>query len=75
MGSGAVGAALDQRRAFTRAGPRDRLAGGLLEVLGHPRATLGDPALLEPGLQQLAALTGRPTYGVLPHSDQLWLDA
>ena len=34
----------------------------------------GDPALLEPGLQQLAALTGRPTYGVLPYSDQLWLD-
>ena len=35
----------------------------------------GDPALLEPGLDQLAALTGRPTYGVLPHSDQLWMDA
>ena len=35
----------------------------------------GDPALLEPGLEQLAALTGRPTYGVLPYSDQLWLDA
>ncbi len=35
----------------------------------------GDPALLAPGLDQLAALTGRPTYGVLPYSDQLWLDA
>ena len=35
----------------------------------------GDPALLEPGLAQLAALTGRPTYGVLPYSDGLWLDA
>ena len=34
----------------------------------------GDPALLEPGLVQLAALTGRPTYGVLPYSDELWLD-
>ncbi len=34
----------------------------------------GDPALLEPGLDQLAALTGRPTYGVLPYSDELWLD-
>ena len=33
----------------------------------------GDPALLTPGLEQLAALTGRPTYGVLPYSDQLWL--
>ena len=35
----------------------------------------GDPALLEPGLRQLAALTGRPTYGVLPYSEALWLDA
>ena len=35
----------------------------------------GDPALLVPGLEQLAALTGRPTYGVLPYSDELWLDA
>lgn len=34
----------------------------------------GDPALLEPGLAQLAALTGRPTYGVLPYDDRLWLD-
>ena len=35
----------------------------------------GDPALLAPGLDQLNALTGRPTYGVLPYSDELWLDA
>ncbi|MCP9276223.1 cobyric acid synthase [Mycolicibacterium arenosum] len=35
----------------------------------------GDPALLAPGLDQLAGLTGRPTYGVVPHSDELWLDA
>ncbi len=35
----------------------------------------GDPALLAPGLDQLAALTGRPTYGVIPYSDELWLDA
>jgi len=35
----------------------------------------GDPALLAPGLDQLAALTGRPTYGVLPYTDELWLDA
>lgn len=34
----------------------------------------GDPALLEPGLAQLAGLTGRPTYGVLPYADDLWLD-
>ncbi|MBV8785473.1 MAG: cobyric acid synthase [Mycobacterium sp.] len=35
----------------------------------------GDPALLEPGLRQLHELTGRPTYGVLPYVDELWLDA
>ena len=35
----------------------------------------GDPVLLEPGLRQLAELTGRPTYGVLPYSEALWLDA
>lgn len=34
----------------------------------------GDPRLLEPGLEQLAALTGRPTYGVLPYDDRIWLD-
>lgn len=34
----------------------------------------GDPALLEPGLRQLADLTGRPTYGVIPYLDELWLD-
>ena len=32
-------------------------------------------ALLEPGLQQLESLTGRPTYGVLPYADDLWIDA
>jgi adenosylcobyric acid synthase len=35
----------------------------------------GDPALLAPGLDQLAELTGRPTYGVVPFADQMWLDA
>ncbi|MCV7409017.1 cobalamin biosynthesis protein CobQ [Mycobacterium florentinum] len=35
----------------------------------------GDPALLEPGLRQLLDMTGRPTYGVLPYTDELWLDA
>src|SRR5262249_6560608 len=34
----------------------------------------GDPALLEPGLRQLFELTGRPTYGVLPYVEELWLD-
>ncbi|HEX2300873.1 MAG TPA: cobyric acid synthase, partial [Pseudonocardiaceae bacterium] len=35
----------------------------------------GDPGLLAPGLAQLRELTGRPSYGVLPFSDALWLDA
>jgi adenosylcobyric acid synthase len=34
----------------------------------------GDPTLLAPGLDQLHDLTGRPTYGVIPYSDELWLD-
>jgi adenosylcobyric acid synthase len=34
----------------------------------------GDPALLAPGLDQLRDLTGRPTYGVIPYTDGLWLD-
>jgi adenosylcobyric acid synthase len=35
----------------------------------------GDPALLAPGLERLAELTGRPTFGVLPWAERLWLDA
>jgi adenosylcobyric acid synthase len=34
----------------------------------------GDPALLAPGLEQLDKLSGRPTYGVIPYTDGLWLD-
>ncbi|MFI5779945.1 cobyric acid synthase [Nocardia sp. NPDC051570] len=35
----------------------------------------GDVDLLRPGLDQLTALTGRPTLGVLPYADELWIDA
>lgn len=35
----------------------------------------GDRSLLEPGLEQLRELTGRPTIGVVPFADGLWLDA
>lgn len=35
----------------------------------------GDASLLAPGLAQLQELSGRPTYGVIPYSDGLWLDA
>ncbi|MGH3613456.1 MAG: cobyric acid synthase [Pseudonocardia sp.] len=35
----------------------------------------GDRSLLTPGLEQLRVLTGRPTFGVIPWADGLWLDA
>lgn len=35
----------------------------------------GDPALLSDGLDRLRTITGRPVHGVLPWSEQLWLDA
>ncbi len=35
----------------------------------------GDHAILAPGLEQLAALTGRPTLGVLPFAENLGIDA
>jgi len=35
----------------------------------------GDVSLLAPGLESLTALTGRPTYGVLPWHPDLWLDS
>jgi adenosylcobyric acid synthase len=34
----------------------------------------GDGAILAPGLQQLEQRTGRPTLGVLPHVEDLWMD-
>ncbi|MFE6858817.1 cobyric acid synthase [Nocardia sp. NPDC057668] len=35
----------------------------------------GDVDLLRPGIDQLAALTGRPTLGVIPFAEDLWIDA
>mgnify|MGYP002652593221 CR=1 FL=1 len=35
----------------------------------------GDVELLRPGLAQLETLTGRPTFGVVPFTDELWIDA
>lgn len=35
----------------------------------------GDPTLLTPGLDQLRELTGRPTYGVVPFDDRIWMDS
>ncbi|HWF52328.1 MAG TPA: cobyric acid synthase [Solirubrobacteraceae bacterium] len=34
----------------------------------------GDAGILAPGLTQLDELTGRPTVGVLPYVEDLWLD-
>jgi adenosylcobyric acid synthase len=34
----------------------------------------GDESILAPGLAQLEQLTGRPTLGVLPHVEDLWMD-
>ena len=34
----------------------------------------GDQSILDPGLAQLAELTGRETLGVLPHVEDLWMD-
>lgn len=34
----------------------------------------GDVRLLEPGLRRLAELSDRPTYGVLPYDEDLWMD-
>ncbi|HEY1538710.1 MAG TPA: cobyric acid synthase [Solirubrobacteraceae bacterium] len=35
----------------------------------------GDGSILAPGLDQIAGLTGRPVLGVLPHVEDLWMDA
>jgi adenosylcobyric acid synthase len=35
----------------------------------------GDRDLLEPGLRELARLTGRPVLGVVPYLNRTWLDA
>ncbi|WP_034269065.1 cobyric acid synthase [Actinospica robiniae] len=35
----------------------------------------GDPALLDPALEMIRQLSGRPTLGVVPYLRDLWLDA
>ena len=34
----------------------------------------GDAGILAPGVERLEALTGRPTLGVLPYVEDLWMD-
>ncbi|WP_405058323.1 cobyric acid synthase [Kribbella sp. NBC_01505] len=35
----------------------------------------GDVSLLQPGIDMLGSVTGRPTYGILPWLPELWLDS
>ncbi|MET7282727.1 cobyric acid synthase [Kribbella sp. NPDC005582] len=35
----------------------------------------GDVSLLQPGIDMLTSVTGRPTYGILPWLPELWLDS
>lgn len=35
----------------------------------------GDASLLGPGIDELARLSGRPTYGILPWRSDVWLDS
>jgi adenosylcobyric acid synthase len=35
----------------------------------------GDESILAPGLERIDTLTGRPVLGVLPHVEDLWMDA
>ncbi len=35
----------------------------------------GNQGLLQPGIERLTELSGRPTYGVLPWSPDVWLDS
>ncbi|EGD55692.1 cobyric acid synthase [Gordonia neofelifaecis] len=35
----------------------------------------GDPSILAPGLEMVRERTGRPTLGVIPYTDGLWIDA
>jgi adenosylcobyric acid synthase len=34
----------------------------------------GDPGLLQPGLEMIEKITGRPVLGVIPHLPGMWLD-
>ena len=65
---GGVFAALYGTLALLEAADQALLAGFVINKFR------GDPGLLQPGLDSLEKLTGRPTYGVLPFHPDLWLD-
>jgi adenosylcobyric acid synthase len=66
---GGVFAALFGTLALLSAGDQAHVAGFVVNKFR------GDADLLQPGLDMLAALTGRPILGVLPWHLDLWLDA
>ncbi|BCJ63920.1 cobyric acid synthase [Polymorphospora rubra] len=66
---GGVFAALFGTVALLDAADQDLVAGFVVNKFR------GDLDLLRPGIGMLTAVTGRPTYGVLPFDVDLWLDA
>jgi adenosylcobyric acid synthase len=66
---GGVFASLFGTLALLDAGDQAQVAGFVINKFR------GDLGVLEPGLEQLRALTGRPTLGVLPFVEDLWMDA
>jgi adenosylcobyric acid synthase len=66
---GGVFASLFGTLALLDAGDQARVAGFVINKFR------GDLGVLEPGLERLRELTGRPTLGVLPFVEDLWMDA
>ncbi|MHB8658715.1 MAG: cobyric acid synthase [Solirubrobacteraceae bacterium] len=65
---GGVFASLFGTLALLDAGDQARVAGFVINKFR------GDETILAPGLDQLMARTGRPTLGVLPFVEDLWMD-
>ncbi|MDB1088439.1 cobyric acid synthase [Streptomyces sp. ACA25] len=65
---GGVFASFFGTTALLSAGDQELIAGYLVNKFR------GDVSLLEPGLEMLSRLTGRPFLGVLPHRDGLGID-
>jgi len=66
---GGVFAALFGTVALLEAADQDLVAGFVMNKFR------GDVSLLAPGIDRLAALSGRPTLGVMPWHPDVWLDS